>query len=108
MGYVHDVGEGVTARQLFKAMLFKIDGADRFQPVTSVSVRAAVGAAADEGAVWRSMKYAGPGPMKVGRDQGRGVRPPWGPLRRQVTTSRVVVATGRSALAHIRQTGVLL
>ncbi|KAL1515723.1 hypothetical protein AB1Y20_002339 [Prymnesium parvum] len=46
---------GVGARQLFKAMLFGIDGADRFLPVTSVSVRPAHGAAAEEGAVLRAM-----------------------------------------------------
>ena len=64
LGVVSDPVEGVTARQLFKAMMFHIDGIDRFYPVSSVSVRAAHGAAAEEGAVWRSMKFNGPGPLQ--------------------------------------------
>jgi len=64
MGVMSASIEDVSARQLWKAMMFGIDGADRFLPVTSVSVRAAHGAAAEEGAVWRSMKYEGPGPLQ--------------------------------------------
>lgn len=63
LGFVTEPLGDVSPKQLFKAMMFNIDGADRFHPVTSVTVRAAHGDAADAGAVWRSMKYVGPGPL---------------------------------------------
>ncbi|KAL3899547.1 MAG: hypothetical protein SGPRY_012623 [Prymnesium sp.] len=44
-------------------MMLSVDGIDRFLPVSSVKLRAAEGAAADEGAVWRSMVFNTPGPL---------------------------------------------
>lgn len=45
--------------------MLKIDGVDRFLPVSHVRVGQPVDAnAAAEGALWRTMRFDGPGPMK--------------------------------------------
>lgn len=69
MGYTSAPIDGVSAKQVFKAMMFNIDGADRFLPVSSVTIRPALGDAAEDGGLWRSMKFHGPGPL-----QGKTVR----------------------------------
>jgi hypothetical protein len=53
--------DGLSRTKLFKAMMSKIDQPQRFSEVSQVSVRAAVGAAAEEGALWRSMLCADEG-----------------------------------------------
>lgn len=53
------VVEGVGRTSLIKAMMNAIDMPERFLPVTSVSVRAAIGHAASEGALWRRMVLDG-------------------------------------------------
>ena len=51
--------EGVSRATLIKAMMNAIDMPERFRPdVKHVSVRAAIGPAADEGALWRSLTLA--------------------------------------------------
>lgn len=60
MGHTSDAIEGVSHAQLFKAMMLKVDQPDRFLPVSQVSVRLATDpAAAEEGALWRSMVFDG-------------------------------------------------
>ena len=54
---------GVSRATLFRIMMNKIDAPDRFLPVSSVFVRPAEGDAGDDGALWRSMKYHGAGPL---------------------------------------------
>ena len=51
--------EGVGRTSLIKAMMNAIDMPERFLPVTSVSVRAALGHAAAEGALWRRVVLDG-------------------------------------------------
>ena len=51
--------EGVGRTSLVKAMMNAIDMPERFLPVTSVSVRAAIGHAASEGALWRRLVLDG-------------------------------------------------
>ena len=51
--------EGVSRATLMKAMMNAVDVPERFRPdVKHVSVRAALGPAADEGALWRSLAMA--------------------------------------------------
>ena len=47
--------EGVGRTSLLKAMMNAIDMPERFLPVTNVSVRAAIGHAASDGALWRRL-----------------------------------------------------
>lgn len=63
LGYCSSGLDGVSRTHVFKAMMHKIDHPERFLPVSKVSVRPAVGPAAFEGALWRSMQYDGPGPL---------------------------------------------
>jgi hypothetical protein len=51
--------EDVGRTSLVKAMMNAIDMPERFLPVTSVSVRAAIGHAASEGALWRRLVIDG-------------------------------------------------
>ena len=51
--------EGVGRTSLMKSMMNTIDMPERFLPVTSVSVRAAIGHAASEGALWRRLVLDG-------------------------------------------------
>ena len=61
LGYTSPELAGVSRASLIKAMMSKIDQPGRFLPVSSVSVQAASGAAAEEGALWRSMVFDGAG-----------------------------------------------
>lgn len=49
----------VSRGDLIKAMMHHIDMPHRFLPVSNVSVRAALGDAGEDGALWRSMKFDG-------------------------------------------------
>lgn len=64
LGYVSDEITGASYANLFKAMMRKIDGPEHFLPVSHVSVRMATElAAAEQGALWRSMRFDGDGPL---------------------------------------------
>jgi hypothetical protein len=54
---------GVGRAALVNSMMNKIDMPARFLPVSSVFVRPATGDAGDDGALWRSMVFNGPGPL---------------------------------------------
>eukprot|EP00325_Prymnesiales_sp_UTEX-LB-985_P015324 CAMPEP_0174763362 /NCGR_PEP_ID=MMETSP1094-20130205/110242_1 /TAXON_ID=156173 /ORGANISM="Chrysochromulina brevifilum, Strain UTEX LB 985" /LENGTH=181 /DNA_ID=CAMNT_0015969319 /DNA_START=1 /DNA_END=546 /DNA_ORIENTATION=- len=63
LGFCSKEIEGVSRAALFRSMMNKIDMPQRFLPVSSVSVRPAMGDAGDDGALWRSMRFEGPGAL---------------------------------------------
>jgi hypothetical protein len=53
----------VRRNTIFQIMMNAIDAPGRFSSVSSVFVRPAEGEAGDDGALWRSMRYDGDGPL---------------------------------------------
>lgn len=63
LGCQSEALDNVSRATAFKIMMNVIDAPQRFYPVSSVTVRPAMGDAGDDGALWRSMTYVD-GPLK--------------------------------------------